>query len=134
MSYLNKETVLAALLNEGSVYVRLDASYPGASLPKQHRENTELLLEIGYSMVIPIPDLVADKVGISGTLSFGRAPYFCLIPWAAVYGAAATQGASPASVSWPQPKAKRTVEPPERERKQTGETKSAGKHPHLRLV
>ena len=41
-------------------------------------------INLGLRMAIPIPDLVIDEQGISGTLSFNRIPYFCTFPWSSV--------------------------------------------------
>jgi hypothetical protein len=49
-------------------------------------------------MPIPIPDLVVDEKGISCTLSFNRAPFWCRVPWSAIY---ALVGEDSQGMVWP---------------------------------
>lgn len=135
MNYLDKKAVVSALLNEGSVLVRLDSGFAGVSVPQDHRRNDKLLLQVGYGMAVQIPDLTADDVGISGTLSFNQAPYFCLIPWGAVYGVASSEGPSLAAVSWPKPTQPDAVEKkPAKTRAQAKKLNKPTDRSHLRLV
>jgi hypothetical protein len=46
---------------------------------------SQLILQVGRRMAIPIPDLTIDDEGISCTLSFNRSPFWCRIPWSAIY-------------------------------------------------
>ena len=43
------------------------------------------MLQFGYEMRVPILDLEVDDEAISGTLSFNRRPFWCRIPWNAVF-------------------------------------------------
>jgi hypothetical protein len=43
-------------------------------------------------MAIPIPDLTIDEAGISCTLSFNRSPFWCRIPWHAIYALVGEDG------------------------------------------
>src|SRR5688572_27119468 len=78
-----KEHVCLALLGDGgNVWVCLDPKAPGVDVPIEVHENPAIV--IGLNMPVPIPDLVVDSEGISGTLSFNRQGHFCRVPWAAV--------------------------------------------------
>jgi hypothetical protein len=50
------------------------------------------VLQVGLNMAIPIPDLKVDEVGISCTLSFNRAPFWCRIPWSSIYALVGEDG------------------------------------------
>jgi hypothetical protein len=43
-------------------------------------------------MAIPIPDLKVDDDGITCTLSFNRSPFWCKIPWGAIYALVGEDG------------------------------------------
>ena len=81
-----KRRVLTELLRGQSVYIYLDARRPGVLVPEYLAGTPDLLLQIGYAMARPIPDLKLDAAGVSGTLSFRGQPFFCRIPWPALYG------------------------------------------------
>lgn len=40
---------------------------------------------MGRDLPIPVPDLYIDEERISGTLSFDGKPFFCDVPWPAVF-------------------------------------------------
>jgi hypothetical protein len=42
-------------------------------------------------MAKPIPDLKVDKNGVSGTLSFKGEPFFCRVPWEALFAVVGTE-------------------------------------------
>jgi hypothetical protein len=43
-------------------------------------------------MPVPIPDLRLDDDGISCTLSFNRAPFFCVVPWSSIFAMVGDDG------------------------------------------
>jgi len=43
-------------------------------------------------MPVPIPDLLLDTNGVSGTLSFEGTPFKCFVPWDAVFALVADDG------------------------------------------
>ncbi|HEV3194374.1 MAG TPA: hypothetical protein VGY54_27940 [Polyangiaceae bacterium] len=43
-------------------------------------------------MPVPIPDLRLDDDGMSCTLSFNRAPFFCGVPWSSVFAMVGEDG------------------------------------------
>ena len=80
-----KVEVARALMVQGSVFVYLDPRAPGVIVPRHLARQPQLVLQVGLDLVVPIPDLRVDEDGLSGTLSFNRAPFHCRIPWSAVY-------------------------------------------------
>jgi hypothetical protein len=50
------------------------------------------------NMAIPIPDLKVDDEGVSCTLSFNRRPFWCRLPWTAIY---ALVGEDMKGMIWP---------------------------------
>lgn len=75
-----------ALLSQApSVFVHLDPRRDKVVVPPQFRKQPMLVLEIGLNMRVPIPDLEIDEESIGCTLSFGGRPYWCRMPWEAVF-------------------------------------------------
>lgn len=62
-------------------------------MPSEFRGQTQIMLKIGHDMPKPIPDLVIDDEGFSGTLSFHEQPSFCKVPWSAVFAVDSDHGA-----------------------------------------
>jgi hypothetical protein len=80
-----KKEVLLALLAESRAFVQLDGRAAGVELPEWLRSDPRVMLELGYDMPVPIPDLEIDDQGFRCTLSFRRTPFLCRVPWSAVY-------------------------------------------------
>ncbi|MDI1431972.1 ClpXP protease specificity-enhancing factor SspB [Polyangium sorediatum] len=93
-----KKEVALALLEGPSMYVHLDPRRSGVLVPKRFLDKPQLVLQIGLNMFIPIPDLKVDDEGISCTLSFDRAPFWCLMPWNAIYALVGEDGRG---MMWP---------------------------------
>jgi len=55
----------------------------GVRLPS-HLQGEILFVHLGRHLAIPIPDLIFNSEGFSGTLSFDRTPFHCVVPWSAV--------------------------------------------------
>lgn len=87
-----KKDVARALLLRGSVFVYLDPREPGVRVPPWLADQPQLVLQIGLDLPVPIPDLRVDDGGVSGTLSFNRAPHACAVPWEAVFALAGDDG------------------------------------------
>jgi hypothetical protein len=87
-----KKEVALALLQESSMFIHLDPRRPDVVVPKWFMGQPQLVLQVGLNMAIPIPDLKVDEVGVSCTLSFNRAPFWCRIPWSAVYALVGEDG------------------------------------------
>jgi len=81
-----KFDIATVALESGILFIVLDARVEGVVVPEAHTLNNGLTLEIGHNMLVPIPDLELGEIGIFGTLSFGRTPFYVTIPWEAIYG------------------------------------------------
>jgi len=74
------------------MFIHLDPRRPDVLVPKGFMGQPQLVLQVGLNMAIPIPDLKIDEGGVSCTLSFNRAPFWCRIPWTAVYALVGEDG------------------------------------------
>jgi hypothetical protein len=82
-----EELELITLLETGlSVLVKINATHPCVVLPGHLSSRDSVVLEIGYNLPVPIPDLTLDDAGITCTLSFNRIPFLCFIPLEAISG------------------------------------------------
>ncbi|MDI1443266.1 ClpXP protease specificity-enhancing factor SspB [Polyangium sp. 6x1] len=93
-----KKEVALALLEGPSMFVHLDPRRSGVSVPKRFLDKPQLVLQIGMNMFVPIPDLKVDDEGITCTLSFDRAPFWCRMPWNAIYALVGEDGRG---MMWP---------------------------------
>jgi hypothetical protein len=87
-----KKEVALALLEESSMFIHLDPRRPDVSVPRGFLSQAQLVLQVGLNMAIPIPDLKVDDFGISCTLSFNRSPFWCQLPWTAIYALVGEDG------------------------------------------
>ncbi len=87
-----KQQAFLALLKEGSTSLHLDARRAGVSVPEAFRGDAHLMLQYGYDLAIPIPDLEVDDYGVRATLSFSRAAHLTVVPWSAVYAITSVDG------------------------------------------
>jgi stringent starvation protein B len=87
-----KKEVALALLERSNVDVYLDPRAEGVVVPPQFRKEPRLILKIGLNMPVPIPDLRLDDESMSCTLSFNRAKFFCVVPWASVFAMVGDDG------------------------------------------
>ncbi len=87
-----KLEVARYLLSKGSLFVHLDPRMEGVLVPQWYRSEPQLVLQIGFDMPVPIPDLQVDAEGIYGTLSFNRSPFTCQVHWDAVFALAGDDG------------------------------------------
>ncbi len=74
------------------MFIHLDPRRPDVLVPRGFMGQPQLVLQVGLNMAIPIPDLKIDEVGISCTLSFNRSPFWCRIPWTAIYALVGEDG------------------------------------------
>ncbi len=88
----SKRDVVGVLLTRGSVFVHLDPRVEGTQVPGHLAGQSQIVLQIGLDLPVPIVDLSVDGDGIRGTLSFQRSPFRCFVPWAAVFGVVAEDG------------------------------------------
>ncbi|HEU4410445.1 MAG TPA: ClpXP protease specificity-enhancing factor SspB [Polyangiaceae bacterium] len=87
-----KRDVCVALLESSSVFVHLDPRKEGVQVPAWLKRQPQLVLQVGYQMAVPIPDLTVGDEALSGTLSFNRAPFLCSIPWSSVFALVSSEG------------------------------------------
>jgi stringent starvation protein B len=78
-----KYAVFSRFIMRGKVMVTLDARRPGVSVPRQFADEQQLNLD--FSERFGLPDFVYDERGVRASLSFKRQPFFCDVPWSAVY-------------------------------------------------
>lgn len=87
-----KKEVALALLEGPSLFIHLDPRRSGVVVPKWLMGQPQLVLQVGLNMAIQIPDLTVDEEGITCTLSFNRSPFWCKLPWTAVYALVGEDG------------------------------------------
>jgi stringent starvation protein B len=87
-----KKEVALALLERSRVHVHLDPRKDGVIVPVHFRKQAQLVLEIGLNMPVPIPDLRVDDGAMTCTLSFSRQPFYCVVPWPAVFAMVGDDG------------------------------------------
>jgi hypothetical protein len=88
----SKHLVAEALLDEGSLFVHFDPRVSGVVAPARFKAQPQLVFQFGRGLAVPIPDLLVDDEGISGTLSFQRTPHACFVPWDAVFALVGDDG------------------------------------------
>jgi stringent starvation protein B len=94
-----KREVACTLLRKGSLFVHLDPRVSGVRVPAWLSHQPQLVLQVGFEMLIPIPDLRVDDEGVLGTLSFSRMPFTCFVPWDAVFALVGDDGRG---MVWPE--------------------------------
>lgn len=87
-----KKDVALALLEQASMYIHLDPRAESVQVPAWFKKQPQLVLQVGLNMAVPIPDLHVDEQGLSCTLSFNRSPFYCMIPWRAVFALVGEKG------------------------------------------
>lgn len=78
-----KFAVFSRFIAKGKVMVTLDARRTGVNVPS-HLAN-EPQLNLDFSERFGLSDFVYDERGVRASLSFNRQPFFCDVPWSAVY-------------------------------------------------
>jgi stringent starvation protein B len=127
-----KKEVALALLEGPSMFVHLDPRRAGVLVPKRFLDKAQLVLQIGLNMFIPITDLKVDEEGISCTLSFDRAPFWCRMPWGAIYALVGEDGRG---MMWPSdipPEVVAAMQNPAQ--KDAGAAKPQAKRPRAKLA
>ena len=80
-----KKDVALALLERTVLRIHLDPRRRQVVVPNWFKRQPQLALDVGLNLPVPIPDLDVGESGIACTLSFNRTPYYCFIPWHAVF-------------------------------------------------
>src|SRR5687768_3126124 len=88
----SKKEQLHKLLERGSVFIHLDPRRASVLVPTWLAKKPQLVLQLGLNFPIPIRDLEIDEVSVRCTLSFNRAPFYCVLPWTAIYALVAEDG------------------------------------------
>jgi Stringent starvation protein B len=98
-----KKDVAMALLQGPSVFIHLDPRKPEVVVPSYFKKQPQLVLQVGLNMAIAIPDLKVDDEGVTCTLSFNRRPFWCRLPWTAIYALVgeALDGEDMKGMLWP---------------------------------
>ncbi len=120
-----KRDIAEHLLSEGSIFVHFVPASAGVVLPEHLRDESDVLLQFGFGLAIPIPDLALDENSISGTLSFSRRGVFCRVPWDSVFAIVGEDGRTAMWTHELPPALRREIEAREQ---------AKNKHPQLRLV
>ena len=92
-----KLDVFKQLVEQGMVMVVMDSRRKGVQVPPRFSEDHQLRLN--FSLKFYIEDFEYDDYGVRASLSFNKVPYFCDIPWDAVY--ALNSQAVEQGVMWP---------------------------------
>lgn len=92
LSNKSKQQAFQAFMKRGEVLLYLDPRKDEIELPAHLTGQPMVILRLGMSMPIPIPDIEAGEEMLSATLSFDRSPFFCRIPWLSVFGMCAVSG------------------------------------------
>lgn len=95
----SKLEIANTLLENGTLFVHLDPRIEGVVVPPWYRDQPQLVIQLGLEMPIPIPDLRVEESGLHGTLSFNRSPFYCQVPWQAVFALAGEDGRG---MVWPE--------------------------------
>lgn len=72
------------LVARGKTMVTLDARRPGVRVPAKFKDELQLNLDFSTRFA-GVVDLEWDDVGVRSTLTFGGQPFFCDVPWSAVW-------------------------------------------------
>jgi stringent starvation protein B len=81
----SKPDVARSLLVRGHLFVHLDPRVAGVRVPEYLQRQPQLVLQVGFDMPVPVPDLRVEREGLGATLSFQRTPFPCWVPWRAVF-------------------------------------------------
>jgi stringent starvation protein B len=74
------------------VFIHLDPRRDGVRVPAWFKKQAQLVLQVGLNMAVNIPDLEVQDDSVSCTLSFSRSPFFCYVPWGAVFALVGEDG------------------------------------------
>ena len=95
----SKKEVLLELLEKSNVLVHLDARRDDVVVPKNLKTNPQLILQIALRGDVPARDLDVGDEGVKCTLSFQRVPFFCELPYPAIFAMVAEDGRA---MVWPE--------------------------------
>ncbi|HEY1956475.1 MAG TPA: ClpXP protease specificity-enhancing factor SspB [Polyangiaceae bacterium] len=96
----SKKDVLLGLLEKTSVLMHLDARREDVQVPRHLKTNPQLILQLGLNLAVPIRDLDVGDDGVRCTLSFSRTPFFCVLPYPAIFAMVSEDGGR--AMVWPE--------------------------------
>jgi stringent starvation protein B len=95
----SKKEVLLNLLEKSSVLMHLDARREDVHVPRNLKTNPQLILQLGLNLPVPIRDLEVGDDGVKCTLSFQRVPFYCVLPYPAIFAMVSEDGRA---MVWPE--------------------------------
>lgn len=96
----SKKDVLLGLLEKTSVLMHLDARREDVVVPRHLKTNPQLILQLGLNLAVPIRDLDVGDDGVRCTLSFSRTPFYCVLPYPAIFAMVSEDGGR--AMVWPE--------------------------------
>lgn len=96
----SKKEVLLGLLEKTSVLMHLDARRDDVEVPQHLKTNPQLILQLGLNLAVPIRDLDVGDEGVKCTLSFSRTPFYCVLPYTAIFAMVSEDGGK--AMVWPE--------------------------------
>lgn len=78
-----KREALQSLIERGLTMIHVDARQPGVTVPRDHRGDFHLRLNLSYRF--RYGDLEVSDWGVRATLTFGGHPAPCRVPWSAIW-------------------------------------------------
>ena len=94
---VEKLEVFRQLVEQGMVMVVMDTRREGVQVPPRFADDFQLRLNFSHKFYID--DFEYDEYGVRASLSFNKVPYYCDIPWLAIY--ALNSQAVEQGVMWP---------------------------------
>ena len=94
---VEKLDIFRQLVEQGMVMVVMDTRRQGVQVPPRFADDFQLRLNFSHKFYID--DFEYDEYGVRASLSFNKVPYYCDIPWHAVY--ALNSQAVEQGVMWP---------------------------------
>lgn len=86
MTVLTKAEALQKLLNTGNdVFVHLDSRRSGVFVPETFVRVPQVVLQLGLNLAVPMRRFDTRPDGFVCDLTFSRTPFYCIVPWPAVY-------------------------------------------------
>jgi hypothetical protein len=95
LTKLKRHVVEHLLIECPQILVACAVHHPDTRVPAQFKDADAVTLLWGMQLPVPIKDLRTDDHGLSGTLSFGRTPHFCVVPWESIICVALEDGTEP---------------------------------------
>lgn len=80
-----KMDIIGQMLEDGHLFLHVNTSTPGVVLPANVSGKPNCILQVGYDMPVPIPDLLVTENEIFATLSFSGKGFHCNIPADAIF-------------------------------------------------